>query len=372
MKSSYRIAVMVIVAAMCCGSCYAINDKLEHPGGGRLLAYALGHRLCLLLPLSLQSRLGCSLADAPDTGLARQPITVIGAGYGRTGTDSLRTALTLLGYRTYHMLDVIGSAESQRWEEFAGAAGSVPAACLRCKGYWRNAASAECSNCPAQELAAYEAAVDKLLDGLEGRGFNATTDFPLCLLFDHMLRRNPEARVVLSVRSSAQAWAHSYRSSIGHIHKHMTRQPLRTLFKSSVSIASFLRVAGGFGPQEWNPRDAEMETVEELVESYNNWVAQVKAHVPAEQLLVHQAQDGWEPLCQHLGMGEAGCPSARGEPYPHVNSRAGMRVGIAIITVASIVWPYGYVAAILVMLLTVWKCCCGGAGGAVGGKAKVA
>lgn len=29
------------------------------------------------------------------------PLKVIGAGYGRTGTDSLRTALNMLGYVSY-------------------------------------------------------------------------------------------------------------------------------------------------------------------------------------------------------------------------------------------------------------------------------
>jgi hypothetical protein len=33
------------------------------------------------------------------------------AGFGRTGTDSLRTALIQLGYRTHHMVEVLDSAE---------------------------------------------------------------------------------------------------------------------------------------------------------------------------------------------------------------------------------------------------------------------
>lgn len=37
------------------------------------------------------------------------PLDIIGAGLGRTGTRSLKSALELLGYeRTYHMTDLFG------------------------------------------------------------------------------------------------------------------------------------------------------------------------------------------------------------------------------------------------------------------------
>jgi hypothetical protein len=34
---------------------------------------------------------------------AAAALEIIGSGYGRTGTDTLREALTDLGYKTYHM-----------------------------------------------------------------------------------------------------------------------------------------------------------------------------------------------------------------------------------------------------------------------------
>jgi hypothetical protein len=47
------------------------------------------------------------LGDGVAGGVAATPtsetqISVIGAGFGRTGTESLRLALTQLGHRTYH------------------------------------------------------------------------------------------------------------------------------------------------------------------------------------------------------------------------------------------------------------------------------
>jgi hypothetical protein len=40
--------------------------------------------------------------------------------------------------------------------------------------------------------------------------------------------------------------------------------------------------------------------------------------VPAEKLLVHRSSDGWEPLCEFLGV------PVPAEPYPRVNSREEM------------------------------------------------
>lgn len=36
------------------------------------------------------------------------PIEVIGAGFGRTGTYSLKAALDTLGYKTHHMFEIVG------------------------------------------------------------------------------------------------------------------------------------------------------------------------------------------------------------------------------------------------------------------------
>ena len=48
--------------------------------------------------------LACTPTDAA--------LEVIGSGYGRTGTDSLRSALNTLGYKTYHMKEIMGRSLS--------------------------------------------------------------------------------------------------------------------------------------------------------------------------------------------------------------------------------------------------------------------
>ncbi len=46
-------------------------------------------------------------------------LKVIGAGFGRTGTKSLKTALELLGFgRCYHMVEVMRNpSHLRRWTE---------------------------------------------------------------------------------------------------------------------------------------------------------------------------------------------------------------------------------------------------------------
>ena len=46
---------------------------------------------------------------------AEEGLQVIGAGYGRTGTDSLKVALNELGYKTYHMYECSLHGDHQKW-----------------------------------------------------------------------------------------------------------------------------------------------------------------------------------------------------------------------------------------------------------------
>ena len=49
---------------------------------------------------------------------------------------------------------------------------------------------------------------------------------------------------------------------------------------------------------------------------YNQWVEEVKRTVPKERLLVFEAKDGWQPLCDFLDV-----PIPEG-PFPHLNDTA--------------------------------------------------
>ncbi|KAH8074274.1 proteasome-activating ATPase [Aureococcus anophagefferens] len=67
------------------------------------------------------ARLLCALALASAAAApeAPCPVKVLGAGFGRTGTYSLKTALETLGLRSYHMDEVLstGWAHIKAWDD---------------------------------------------------------------------------------------------------------------------------------------------------------------------------------------------------------------------------------------------------------------
>jgi hypothetical protein len=54
-------------------------------------------------------------------------------------------------------------------------------------------------------------------------------------------------------------------------------------------------------------------------EVFDRHVAEVKAKVPADRLIVFEVSDGWGPLCEALGV------DVPDEPFPHLNDTAAFR-----------------------------------------------
>ncbi len=189
------------------------------------------------------------------------PLQVIGTGFGRTGTDSMRTALNMLGVGpTHHMLELSDRPELYRlWIELAHGA----------KPDW-----------------------EALFDG-----YRACMDWPSACYWRELIALNPDARVILTWRSAESWWA-SFEKTILKV----WRWPIE---KSPLIHWVGDRVFGG------RPDDRA-----HAIAVYEAHVAEVKATVPAHRLLVHRLGDGWEPLCAHLGV------AVPAEPYPSRNSTA--------------------------------------------------
>jgi len=107
-------------------------------------------------------------------------VKVIGAGFGRTGTMSLKLALEQLGCgRCYHMVEVFND---------------IP----RAPQYWMAAASGQ----PVDWDQVFA-------------GFGATVDFPGCMFYRELADRYPDAKIVLTVREPESWFASTQpRSSI--------------------------------------------------------------------------------------------------------------------------------------------------------------
>merc|ERR1719203_308160 len=108
---------------------------------------------------------------------ASKDLVVIGAGFARTGTASLYTALQILGFRTYHMREVPVKDHSGAWQS-----------ALRQKS------------------------VQEAEGILLGNGYNATVDTPGALFAVQLAERFPQARVILTTRADASKWLGSVRS----------------------------------------------------------------------------------------------------------------------------------------------------------------
>jgi hypothetical protein len=190
-------------------------------------------------------------------------LRIVGAGLGRTGTMSLKLALEkLLGAPCYHMQGVF-----QRPDHVAA---------------WTAAARGD--RVDWQELM---------------RGYSAAVDWPACAFWRELSAENPDAWILLSTRD-AERWWESASATIFPASRSVPRgDPWRdmvdALFESRFTT-------------QLRDRDA-------CLAAFERHYASVRAEAPRERLLEWSPSDGWEPLCQALGV------SVPDEPFPHANTR---------------------------------------------------
>jgi len=219
---------------------------------------------------------------------------VIGAGLGRTGTTSLHKALDDLGYKTLHMRDVLGKIANNPHVWFD----------------WAKAKRNKADN--AHELAMV--VVKQIIDD----GYTATTDFPACLLYEELMEAIPDAKVILSVRSSGEAWADSVLSTIGAVGPlQCERAPAKfDEFLNAYYTTTYPYLWEEIGVAPLGEVDCSKPLDRDaLIKAHDDWTERVKANVPAEKLLVHASKDGYGPICEHLNIPSGEAP----DEYPHLN-----------------------------------------------------
>lgn len=202
---------------------------------------------------------------------------VIVAGYGRTGTLSIKAALEELGYKPcWHIEDMTrrhGRSESplRLWQQLAEGG----------RMDWT-----------------------KLLDG-----FRAGSDFPLCFYYRELMECFPTARVILTVREPF-AWAQSMQALWRHF-RTITAQPAMAAGPGAVWRQTMERLVWSRFP---NLHDAGA-----LAAAFTAHEADVRRTVPSERLLVFDVRQGWEPLCDFLG------EAAPAIPFPRLNDRSELK-----------------------------------------------
>lgn len=199
-------------------------------------------------------------------------IKIIGAGFGRTGTTSLKAALEQLGFaKCHHMTEVLKNPSQ--------AAGFLDA--------WRGN--------PVDW--------DRLFDG-----YQATTDWPACTYYEELMAQYPEAKVILSVRDP-ERW---YTSAYDTIYPAQAVVPpwagklfpklgvFREMILSQVWDGTF---EGRFADKTF------------AIEKFKAHNQQVIDTVPADKLLVFEVKQGWEPLCRFLNV------PVPDTLFPHLNDK---------------------------------------------------
>ena len=193
-------------------------------------------------------------------------LRVIGAGFGRTGTLSLKVALEQLGFGPcYHMAEVFAHPEHVALWQAIG------------EGH------------PAD------------WDALFG-GYQAAVDLPASEYYEQLLHAYPQAKVVLTVRDPQQ-WYESARSTIFRVGRDE-----RSFARPPGFVAMVSALMGRFFPQGVDDRDA-------AIAAFARHNRQVQERVPPERLLVYEVREGWAPLCRFLGV------SVPASPFPRLNDR---------------------------------------------------
>jgi hypothetical protein len=200
-------------------------------------------------------------------------LRVVGAGLGRTGTNSLKLALErLLGGRCYHMVEVFGRPADT--------------------AVWHAAVRGEPVDWPAF-LAEWSAVVD----------------WPACAFWAELAEANPDAVVLLSSRESAERWWESVSETI----LLTLSEPVPPDDPERVARRAMILdlLERRFDP-DWRDGDAAMA-------AYERHNAAVRAVVPPERLIDWRPGDGWEPICGAL---DVPLPD---EQFPRTNTKEEFR-----------------------------------------------
>ena len=200
-------------------------------------------------------------------------LKVIGAGFGRTGTLSLTSALDELELGPcYHMVETREHHEHDTmWLALANGEASD----------WR-----------------------PMLNG-----YVSTVDWPTTYFWKQLAAANPDAKIILTLRDP-EAW---YRSAAATIFARMLEfealradpdavDPARRRHMEMVNTIVVEKTFGGSLDKD------------HAIQVFNAHNGDVRRSVPRERLLVYESGEGWEPLCDFLEL------PAPATPYPKVNT----------------------------------------------------
>lgn len=198
-------------------------------------------------------------------------LQIIGSGFGRTGTTSLKAALEILGFGPCHHMDEVmkDPAQVAMWQDHA--AGKVG------------------------DVADFFA------------GYRSQVDFPGAHIWRALAARFPQAKVIHTVRPE-EAWWNSYSRTIARLNAGHASLDLPAHVHAMIEVADELFTRRTLGGDTGN-REA-------CIAAFRARRAEVEAEIAPERLLIFDVAEGWAPLCAFLGV------PVPDQPFPRSNDPA--------------------------------------------------
>lgn len=223
---------------------------------------------------------------------------VIGSGFGRTGTSSMKKALEILGFGPcYHMYELQKKPHHIR--------------------HWYKLARGE----------------DVDLDKIFGR-YNSSLDFFACIYYKELFEKYPDAKVLHTVRDSPEKWYNSTMNTIypaKDIIPRITKWLLPPVGRLMYAIETLIweRVFHN-----------KFEDKEYAMKVYEDWTEEVKRSIPEDRLLIFNVKEGWGPLCKFLDVPEPDIP------FPHINDTKSMNRNFKLAKIAAHLFPVALLGGI--------------------------
>lgn len=200
-------------------------------------------------------------------------LEIVGAGLGRTGTNSMRLALDHLGFGPcHHMFEVVNND----WQ-----------------------------------LPLWEAVVDGTSADWEAifAGYRSAVDWPSASYWRELAAHYPDAKVLLTTREPESWWRSISKTILGKgPERDWSDQPYK---KRRIAMNNQLIDQEFFGG-----KTEDRDHVIGCFEAHNRAVEEA---IPEGRRLTYRVGDGWQPLCAWLGV------PVPDRPFPKSNSTAEFR-----------------------------------------------
>jgi hypothetical protein len=181
-------------------------------------------------------------------------LKLIGAGFGRTGTMSLRDALDIIGFGPcYHMSEVIAHQHYHFWARLG-------------RG----------------ERIEWEQIFEN---------YQAVVDWPASTYWRELAEAYPHAKVLLTVRDPDKWFASCRNTIMSDAHRNRFHEENSDPDRRAMADVLYEKTFHG----RYGDRD-------HAIAVFNAHNEEVKRTIPEERLLIYEAGQGWGPLCQFLGV----------------------------------------------------------------------